>query len=313
MNGPVPVLVIFGPTAVGKTAVAGRLFGPGGLLAGKAEIVSADSMQVYRGMDIGTAKPDPSFLTDLPHHLIDIKNPDEQFGVGEFVSAADTACADCYSRGNFPVMLGGTGFYIRNFLLGMPETPTSRPEVREQIKARMVDEGAAVLMDELRAVDPASASRIHVHDEYRIIRALEVHALSGRPLSSFALSGSFRSGYRFKTLVLHREREELYARIELRVAAMFRDGLAGEFRSLLEQGYGKNDPGMQAIGYREFFSFDPPGSRPDEVMPLVSHATKRYAKRQETFVNSIPGTTRIHADDHDLLGTVCKEFFQQFS
>jgi len=176
-----------------------------------------------------------------------------------------------------------------------------------------VEEGAAVLMDELRAVDPASASRIHVHDEYRIIRALEVHALSGRPLSSFALSGSFRSGYRFKTLVLHREREELYARIEQRVAAMFRDGLAGEFRSLLEQGYGKNDPGMQAIGYREFFSFDPPGSRPDEVMPLVSHATKRYAKRQETFVNSIPGTTRIHADDHDLLGTVCKEFFQQFS
>jgi len=312
MNGPVPLLVLFGPTAVGKTAVAGRLFGPRGPFAGMAEIVSADSMQVYRGMDIGTAKPDPSFLSELPHHLVNSKNPDEQFGAGEFVTSADAVCMDIHSRGKFPVMLGGTGFYIRNFLLGMPDTPPSEPEMREKLRNRMVDEGAAALMEELRAADPVSAARIHVHDEYRIIRALEVFALSGRPLSSFAVSQQFRSGYHFQILVLYRDREELYRRIEQRVAAMFRDGLAEEFRSLFSRGYRKEDPGMQAIGYREFFSFDPPGSCPEKVMPLVCHATKRYAKRQETFVNSIPGIIRVHADDGCRVETICDNFFQQY-
>ena len=177
----------------------------------------------------------------------------------------------------------------------------------------MEQAGAAALMDELRAVDPASADRINIHDEYRITRALEVWALSGRPLSSFVLPQSFRPGYCFRIVVLYRDRQELYERIDLRVSDMFRDGLPGEFLGLVDRGYTKDDPGMQAIGYREFFSFDPPGSSPERVLPLVCHSTKRYAKRQETFVNSLPDSIRVHADDHARLETICGDFFQQFS
>lgn len=305
----IPVLVMFGPTAAGKTAVAETLFTGMGPFAGMAEVISADSMQVYRGMDIGTAKPDATLLSELPHHLVNIRNPDQQYGTGEFVSGADAACADIVSRGKIPVMLGGTGFYIRNFLLGMPDTPPSRPETREKIRMRMEREGTAVLFAELEAVDPVSAARIHRNDEYRIIRALEVHELSGRPLSAFARPDSFRPGYRFSTVVLERSREELYSRIEKRVGNMFAAGLREEFCALINRGYTREDPGMQAIGYREFFSFDPPGSRIDDVKHLVCHSTKRYAKRQETYIRSIPGITRIHADDTVSLEEHCRIFF----
>lgn len=308
-SAPIPVLVLFGPTAVGKTAVAEFLFTGNGPFAGMAEIISADSMQVYRGMDIGTAKPDATLLSELPHHLVSIKNPDQQFGAGEFVFGADAACADIVSRGKIPVMLGGTGFYIRNFLLGMPETPPSKPESREKIRLRMEREGSAALFAELEQIDPVSAVRIHRNDEYRIIRSLEVYELSGRPLSSFVRSETFREGYRFMTMVLDRSRAELYSRIEMRVRSMFAAGLREEFLALVSRGYTRDDPGMQAIGYREFFSFDPPGSRIDEVEQLVCHSAKRYAKRQETYINTIPGITRVHADDTASLERQCRIFF----
>lgn len=311
-SASIPVLVIFGPTASGKTAVAEALFTGSGPFAGLAEIVSADSMQVYRGMDIGTAKPDAVLLSELPHHLVNIRNPDQQYGVGEFVAGADAACTDIASRGKYPVVLGGTGFYIRNFLLGMPETPPSEPEIRERIRIRMNREGADALFAELETIDPASAARIHRNDEYRIIRALEVHELSGRPLSAFTLPESLRTGYRFCTIVLTRDRNELYARIEMRVRDMFDAGLADEFCALVDRGYTRDDPGMQAIGYREFYSFDPPGSHIDEVANLVVHSTKRYAKRQETFIRSIPGIQRVHAEDTTLIEKICRSFFNDF-
>lgn len=305
----IPVLVIFGPTAAGKTAVAEKLFTGNGSFSGMAEVISADSMQVYRGMDIGTAKPDAALLSELPHHLVNIRNPDQQYGTGEFVAGADSACQDIASRGKCPVMLGGTGFYIRNFLLGMPETPPSKPDIREKIRLRMEREGAETLFTELENIDPVSAARIHRNDEYRIIRALEVHEISGRPLSDFARPESFRPGYRFCIIVLDRNREELYGRIETRVRNMAASGLREEFQALVNRGYTRNDPGMQAIGYREFFSFDPPGSRIDDVIHMIIHSTKRYAKRQETFIHSIPGIQRIHADDTASMEELCRKFF----
>lgn len=305
----IPVFVVFGPTAAGKTAVAQALFTGSGPFAGRAEVISADSMQVYRGMDIGTAKPDASLLSELPHHLVNIRNPDQQYGTGEFVAGADAACVDIVSRGKSPVMLGGTGFYIRNFLLGMPETPPSKPEIREKIRVRMEREGTDTLFAELETIDPVSAARIHRNDEYRIIRALEVHEVSGRPLSDFIRPESFRPGYRFCIIVLYRNREELYGRIEARVRDMFASGLRDEFNALVKRGYTRDDPGMQAIGYREFFSFDPPGSRVEDVAQMIIHSTKRYAKRQETFINSIPGIQRIHADDTASMEELCRKFF----
>lgn len=303
----IPVLVIFGPTASGKTALAGSLFasvcsdmmhdGLPDFFCGKVEIISADSMQVYRGMDIGTAKPDASFLKKLPHHLIDICDPREQFCAGDFVRLADIACADIHSRRKLPVILGGTAFYIRNFLYGLPETPESDPEVRRLLQQRMRREGSGILWHELDASDPERAAMIHKNDEYRIIRALEIFAVSGRSVGSFGIPLTYRSGYRFLVISLDRPRNELYTRIDQRVIRMFEDGLAEEFHSLLEAGYSASDPGMQAIGYREFFMTEPPGSDPEKICAQIQHDSRKYAKRQETFIRSMPNIRHISADD----------------
>ncbi len=304
----IPVLIVFGPTASGKTALAGRFFsssapellpdGAPNRFRGRAEIISADSMQVYRGMDIGTAKPDASFLASLPHHLIDIRDPSEQFCAGDFVRLADIAAREIAGRGKLPVILGGTAFYVKNFLFGLPETPESDPIVRAEILSRMKEEGASRLMDELARVDPESAARIHPNDEYRIARALEVYAASGRPLSSYALKEIPRKGFTPLVVALDRPRAELNQRIDQRVLEMFDLGLEGEFHRLVAAGYGPDDPGMQAIGYREFFATDPSGSNIAETIALIQSDSRKYAKRQETFIRSIPGVNRVGAEDY---------------
>jgi tRNA dimethylallyltransferase len=264
-DAPVPVLVLFGPTASGKTNVLLRLFGCGGLFPRKAEVVSADSMQVYRGMDIGTAKPSAAEREQLPHHLIDIRNPDEQFNVGDFVRLAAEGALDIARRGNLPVISGGTGFYLKNFILGLPEAPPSDAGIRAALKEELREKGAAALMEELARFDPVSAEKIHLNDEYRLLRALEVLRSSGRPLSSFGVSGAQAAGaaadapqaeFRFLITGLFRPREELYRRINERCAAMFSQGLYDEVRRLYDKGYTPRDPGLRAIGYREFFVQD---------------------------------------------------------
>ncbi len=254
-------------------------------------------MQVYRGMDIGTAKPDKSFLRYLPHHLLDLCDPREQFCAGDFVRLADASCAEIHARGKLPVILGGTAFYIRNFLYGLPETPESDPDLRDALKVRMEREGSAVLHAELAAVDPESAVRIHPNDEYRIIRALEVFAASGRPRSSCPVPAITRAGYRFLVISLDRNREELYARIDARVDAMFASGLAAEFAGLVAAGFAATDPGMQAIGYREFFLTDPPGSDIPLIRDAVCRDSRKYAKRQETFIRAMDNVLHLAADD----------------
>lgn len=303
----IPVLVIFGATATGKTALSEVLFlsdPPENIqnpsicsFCGKAEIISADSMQVYRGMDIGTAKPHPDVLRDLPHHLIDICNPNEQFCAGDFVRLADRACADIHARGKLPVILGGTAFYIRNFLYGLPVTPESDSLVRLTLRKRMDIEGTRVLYRELELVDPVSAARIHINDEYRILRALEVYEASSKPLSSFNISHTIRSGYRVLFISLDRLREDLYQRIDSRVQSMFDTGLENEVQSLREAGFVKEDPGMQAIGYREFFSAVDGNLKTDEICAQIQHNSRHYAKRQETFIRSLPGVMHFPADD----------------
>jgi tRNA dimethylallyltransferase len=302
---PLPVLILFGPTASGKTEVLERLFsGPRSIA--DAEVVSADSMQVYRGMDIGTAKPRGQILEQLPHHLIDIRNPDEQFNVGDFVRLADRACVEISQRGRLPVVSGGTGFYLKNFVLGLPDAPPSDPTIRENLKMDLASRGAEALLEELSAIDSVSASRIHVNDTYRLLRALEVYRASGRPLSSFAPAGAAaqdqkklgRPPYRFLILGIQRDRDELYRRINRRTAAMFDQGLDLEVAELVRRGYGPRDPGLRAIGYREFFIEEPnasDGGSPfhlaenlPAVQELVAQNSRRYAKRQITFFASIP-------------------------
>jgi len=290
------VLVLFGPTAVGKTATIERLENDDRLPRKPVVVVSADSVQVYRGLDIGSAKPSREELGRIRHELIDVLPPSEPFSVGEFVRLADEACERAAARGALPVLSGGTAYYAKAFLFGPPPAPPSDPAVRDAVASELAARGPDALRAELAAVDPESAARIAPADLYRISRAVEVYRCSGRPLSSFAPPAAPRERWDALVVGLDRPRDELYARIEARVDAMMEAGLEAEVRALIEAGYGPGDPGMKAIGYAEFL--DGSSSR-DEAVAAIKLHTRRYAKRQLTFMRSIPGVRWFQADDYD--------------
>lgn len=295
----IPVIVIFAPTASGKTALTRELFSPSGshfILNG--EVVSADSMQVYKQMDIGTAKPEPEFCRQIPHHLIDLVSPDVQFTVADFVTKADEVCEEIYARGKIPVVCGGTGFYIRNFLFGLPETPESDEKLRNELKERLERTGNEAMYAELKIIDPESAERIHINDSYRILRSLEVFYTTGQKQSSFRLEQSLREKYDFLFIVLQPPRELLYQRIGMRVEQMFESGLEAEVKALLEKGYTKETPGMKAIGYSEWFESD----SLEEIKAAIIHHSCKYAKKQYTYIKDIPGSEVVSftASDEDI-------------
>lgn len=282
----IPVIVIFAPTASGKTSLVLKLFASDLFLTlkGKAEIISADSMQVYRKMNIGTAKPTLQELSALPHHLINIKNPNEQFSVAEFVERADVLCKDIFLRNKIPVVAGGTGFYIRNFLLGLPTTPESCPKIRSALKEEFALRGKDELFKELCAIDKESAQKINPNDTYRILRALEVYRTTGKIRSAFKQQETLRTGYDFFTIILERERSDLYERIEARVDEMFNAGLEKEVALLKDIGYTLQDPGIKAIGYHEFFE----GGTLDEIKARIKRDSKKYAKKQYIYMKGLP-------------------------
>ncbi len=302
----IPVIVIFAPTATGKTALTLDLFGKSGhfFCNNNAELISADSMQVYKKMDIGTAKPSKMELQELKTHLIDIHNIDEPFSVAEFVEKSDFLCSEIYKNHKIPVIAGGTGFYIRNFILGLPKTPESDEKIRENLKNRLLHEGKENLFKELQKVDFESSQKIHPNDEYRILRALEVFYTTGKKRSSYELNNTVRPGYDFKILVLERNRDELYERINNRVDLMFNQGLKEEVLNLIKDGAKKEDPGMQAIGYREWFEYQ------DEnvICEKIKRNSRKYAKKQYTFMKEIPGAVTINLDsEKNLSERVLKE------
>jgi tRNA dimethylallyltransferase len=276
------VPVVFGPTAVGKSDF---LFS---CLDGRFEVISADSMQVYRGMDIGTAKPSRAELSRLPHHLLDVVDPSAQFSAGEFVRRSDELIQDILSRGKIPVVSGGTGFYLRSLLYGMPSAPKSDPEVRLRLRELAAEKGGAWMHDLLVARDPEAARRIPVNDLHRVLRALEVLETSGRSVYTFAWPSTPRVDHEFLVVGLDRPRDELYRRIEARVDGMFQAGLVDEVKRLLGAGFGARDPGMRGIGYREFLGMRKGCLRYREVREMVKTASRRYAKRQVTFFRAIP-------------------------
>jgi tRNA dimethylallyltransferase len=294
------VLVLFGPTAVGKTAVVERLANDDRLPRKPVVLVSADSVQVYRGLDIGSAKPSAQERSRLRHELIDIRRPSEPFSVGDFARLADEACERAAAEGALPVLSGGTAYYVKAFLYGQPPAPPADPTVRAAIQAELAELGPEALRAELARVDPASAARIAPADLYRTTRDLEVYRCSGLPLSSFVPPDLPRSRWDALVVGLDRPRDELYARIEARVDAMLAAGLEAEVASLVAAGYGPLDPGMRAIGYAELLSGSGQAAR--EAIKLH---TRHYAKRQLTFMRSIPGVRWFHADDYDgVLGAI---------
>lgn len=293
-------LILFGPTAVGKTAALASLTAR--FPDHSFEIISADSRQVYRGLDIGTAKPDSRELVARPHHLIDILDPRDRWDVGRFVGEADRLVREIARRGATPIISGGTAFYLEGYLLGLPGTPRADEGLRAELQARLEREGSEVLWTELSRVDPAGAARIHRNDGYRILRALEVYHASGRPLSSYRTPRERRPGVDATVIGLQRDRADLYERINRRVAEMFAAGLPREVERLMDTGYRNGDPGMQSIGYREFFEIGtpPPWSEGDlrTVETLIARNTRRYAKRQITFFRRIPGVEWVSVDDN---------------
>ncbi len=306
-----PVIVIFAPTACGKTQLIKQLFGKSSIssLCGIAEVISADSQSVYKNMNIGTAKPSIEEQDGIPYHLIDVLYPHEQFGVGNFLEECDSLCKQIYLRNKIPVVAGGTGFYIRSFLYGLPPTPISDSAVRESLKEEMLQKGRDNLYNKLKEVDPLSASRININDEYRIIRALEVFYISGKPLSSIQVPSILRKEYDFCMIILERERKELYKRIDMRVEQMFKNGLAREIEELKNSGYDKDTPGMKAIGYCEFFT--EPKSSLNSIKSKIKLNSRHYAKKQYTYMKNIQNAIHIGADDYAATEKVILDFLQQ--
>ncbi len=273
------VVLLFGPTGVGKTALIEELF------SGRGEVVSADALQVYRKMDIGTAKPGAELLEKVPHHLVDILDFTENFNVADFCTLADRAVAGILSRGRVPVISGGTAYYLRAWLMGVPDTPRVDESVRKNLAEFWRERGDDELLEAVRAVDEPSAARLGRRDRYRMLRVLEVFEQTGRPLSAFRVPDTPRSDYRILSIGLKRERPELYRRIDLRVELMMKAGLEGEIRALVAGGARKEHPGMKGIGYREWFD----GAGREDVASRIARSTRRYAKRQMTFFRSLPG------------------------
>jgi tRNA dimethylallyltransferase len=303
------VLILFGPTAVGKTATIDRLHNDDRLREKPVVIVSADSVQIYRGLDIGSAKPDAAALSRMKHELIDILDPSQGFSVGEFVRLADEACTRALESGALPVLSGGTAYYIKAFMFGPPPAPPSDPLVRAAIQQELATRGPEALRQELAAVDPESAARLAPADLYRITRALEVYRCCGKPLSTFKPDMKMRPRWDTLVLGLDRLRPELYARIEARVDAMVAAGLPAEVEALIASGYGADAPGMKAIGYAEFLQAgsNPSATRLPEIVDEIKLHTKHYAKRQLTFMRSLPGVRWFDADDYDgVVSTVAR-------
>ena len=279
------VMAIVGPTAVGKTAVA--LMVAEGL---DGEIVSADSRQIYRRMDIGTAKPTADELTRVRHHLIDVIEPSDTYDAVRFAREAEAVISELLARSVEPLVVGGTGFYMTSLFEGLFEGPGRDEEVRAILKERSEREGTEELHRELASIDPESASAIHRNDASRVIRALEVHATSGRTLSEWKRERPREPMYRAEYFGLTMPRGELYERIDARVDAMMQSGLLDEVRRLVADGALAPDmPAASAVGYRELLEVV--SGRTDDLTSAVERIkrnTRRYAKRQLTWFGSVP-------------------------
>lgn len=275
-----PLVILTGPTAVGKTALSIALAKAIG-----GEIVSADSMQVYRHMDIGSAKITREEMAGVPHHLIDVLEPTEAFNVVIFQKLAKEAMAGIYERGHIPILVGGTGFYIQAVLYDIDFTENDEDtSLRRKLEAFAEREGAEALYERLKAVDPASCESIHAHNVKRVIRALEFYEKTGQPISAHnEVQRQNVSPYRFAYFVLNDRREEIYSRIDLRVEQMVAAGLVEEVQRLKEMGCTKDMVSMQGLGYKEILRYLEGELTLEEAIYLIKRDTRHFAKRQLTW------------------------------
>ena len=278
-DGGIRLVIVQGPTASGKSALAMQL---AERLDG--EIVNADSMQVYRGMDIGTAKPTPEERARVPHHLYDLVTPDVNFTAADFRDHASRVIEEIHRRKKRIILVGGTGLYIRILTRGLADSPGGNQDIREDLEARADREGLAALHRRLADVDPVSAARLHPNDRVRVVRALEVFFMTGRPLSAFQDEHRFADElYRCLKIGINMERELLYRRVEERVDKMMAEGLVAEVAGLLAAGYTADLKAMSSIGYKEICAHLAGEYSLDEAVRLIKRSTRQYAKRQMTW------------------------------
>ena len=285
-------VVLFGPTAVGKTALTEELFSKG------FEIINADSVQVYRYLDIASAKPEKELVEKIPHHLVDIRFPWEQYNSGDFCKDAERLIKEINERGNIPLITGGTAYYFKQLLYGPSSTPESNPKTREEIQRTIDDIGLDKAYEMLMSLDMEAAKKIDKNDRYRISRALEVIKDTGRPLSSFPVSDTLREDIDFVIIGLKREKKELEERIRKRVDIMFDSGAVREMKALLSMGADLSWPGMQGIGYREWFNAMESGEVNISIIKdMIIRSSIKYAKRQMTFFSSFSDTIWFSPND----------------
>lgn len=275
-----PLVILTGPTAVGKTALSIALAKAIG-----GEIISADSMQVYRHMDIGSAKITPEEMEGIPHYLIDVLEPDQEFNVVVFQELAKQAAAEIYSRGHIPIVAGGTGFYIQALVYDIDFTENDEDTAfRRTLEEQAKREGAEALYERLRTVDPESCESIHAHNIKRVIRAIEFYEKTGKKISEHNREQRQNdSPYNFAYFVLNDDRERIYERINVRVDLMMAQGLVEEVRALRESGCRKEMVSMQGLGYKELLSYLEGETSMEEAVYLIKRDTRHFAKRQLTW------------------------------
>ncbi|WP_305041788.1 tRNA (adenosine(37)-N6)-dimethylallyltransferase MiaA [Geoalkalibacter sp.] len=280
----IPLVVLCGPTGGGKTALALRLARHWPL-----EVLSADSRQVFRGMDIGTAKASPAEQALVPHHLLDVVDPDEEFSAADFAVRGRALVDDIAGRGRRPWVVGGTGFYIRALTEGLLDAPSGNEDLRRRWHALAEEQGPMALWERLRQVDPLAAERIHPNNLVRVVRALEVFTLTGRPISELQQSHGFEDRpYALLKLGIMPPRDELFQRIDQRVDAMVQEGLFEEVNALLARGYDASLKSMRTLGYREMIACLRGEISREEALELVKLHTRQYAKRQLTWFQKDP-------------------------
>ena len=280
------VLCVVGPTASGKTKMAvalARRFG--------GEVVSVDSMQIYRGMTIGTAAPTAEEMEGVPHHMIAVADPAEQWSAARFCQAADACIQDILSRGKLPVLAGGTGLYLDALIRGDDFAPGSQGgEVRLRLQRELREQGPEALLERLRTVDPETAGRLHLRDEKRILRALEIYEQTGEPMSLRDRRGRQRPD-RYEAVYIglsFRDREDLRRRIDRRGDDMVRQGLLQEVQDLLDSGLPRDATALQAIGYKQFLAVADGAATTDQAVEEVKLRSRQYAKRQLTWLRRNP-------------------------
>jgi len=302
-----PVLFVAGPTAIGKTELALNLAEKFG-----CEIIGVDSMQIYRYMDIGTAKPSPSERGRVPHHLIDYVLPDETYSASRFVRDCQEAIRQIRAKGRLPLLVGGTGLYFAALEKGIFNLPAIDPEIRQGLQEELAAGRREVLFQELQACDPASADRIHANDTYRLLRALEIWRAFGKPWSAYLAEHRAQNKplplAPILKIGLARDRQELYQRIDQRVEAMTQAGLVDEVQGLLQMGYRKDLPSMQSLGYRHLQHYLDGLCTWERAVELLARDTRRYAKRQLTWFRADPEITWFHPAQEAELWTRVETF-----